>query len=53
MHGIEKLTNKCNDKEFSFFPQSFYSVVFESYEKLNLKLGFERIKHHTWILQIR
>jgi hypothetical protein len=39
LHGVEKLTETCDGKEFSFFPQNYYPIIFESYENLNKVLA--------------
>lgn len=47
VYGQEKLVNKCRNLEFFFYPQSYYPIVFESYECLNTKLASMIEKTHT------
>ena len=39
LHGREHLTNTFADKEFSFFPQSFYPTMYEVYMNINTGLA--------------
>ena len=46
IYGDGYLTNKCHDKSFSFYANSYYPSIYESYSNLNAKLA-DMIKKNT------